>query len=118
MVFAVPSAGANPDRIREDIRQRLLDAVGGRARAIFLHGSRAHGTARGKSDWDVAVVLRDPVEDWAAESLRLAALFYPCAYAVDVQVFGANEFNLDSAVPGTLPYAITRRGECLYERAA
>ena len=101
------------DRIRDEIRQRLRDAVRNRARAIYLHGSRVKGTARPQSDWDVVVVLQDPVEDWAAESLRLAALFYSRPYAVDLQVFGDDEFTLDASIPGTLPYAISRRGERL-----
>jgi predicted nucleotidyltransferase len=109
---------SSTDSVRNEIRERVLAAVRARARAIYLHGSRVDGTARPKSDWDVAVVLAEPVVDWPAESLRLAALFYSCPFAVDLQVFGEDEFCLDAAVPGTLPYAIARRGERLYDHAA
>ncbi|NUS96141.1 MAG: nucleotidyltransferase domain-containing protein [Gemmatimonadaceae bacterium] len=106
-----------PDRVRDEIRERILGVVRDRARAIYLYGSRAKGTARAKSDWDVAVVLRGPLEDWAAESLRLSALFYPSSYAVDLQVFEDEEFSLDATVPGTLPYTVALRGERLYDHA-
>ena len=110
---AAEPGAASPDDVRDNIRERLLEALGDRACAVFLHGSRAKGTAHGGSDWDIAVVLRDPVEDWVAESLRLSGLFYECPYSVDLQVFGADEFKVDAGDPGTLPYAIVRRGECL-----
>ena len=113
MISPATDVPLTPDRIRDEIRQRLRDLVHNRACAIYLHGSRVKGTARPQSDWDVVVVLQDPVEDWAAESLRLAALFYSRPYAVDLQVFGDDEFTLDASIPGTLPYAVSRRGERL-----
>lgn len=115
MIPAEPRIATSPDEIRDEIRRRILDAAGDRVLAIVLHGSRAKGTARARSDWDVAVVLRDPVEDWIAESLRLSALFYDCPFAVDLQVFGAAEIDEDSAVPGTLAYTLARRGEWLHD---
>ncbi len=113
MPTVAPSPKPSAIDIREEIRMRILDALQDRARRIFLHGSRVKGTARPTSDWDVVVVVRDPVIDWVAESLRLSALFYESAFAVDLQVFGDEEFALDTMVPGTLPYAIARRGERL-----
>ena len=99
--------------VRDEIRRRLLDAVGDRIVAVYLHGSRVKGTARPRSDWDVVVVLRDPVDDWIDEGLRLAALFYECPFAVDLQAYGEREFRDDAEAPGTLAYAVSRRGERL-----
>ena len=88
-------------QVRDEIRRRLLDVAGDRIVAVYLHGSRAKGTARPRSDWDVVVVLRDPVDDWIDEGLRLAALFYDSPFAVDLQTYGEREFRDDAEVPGT-----------------
>lgn len=106
-IAALPSSGETAD----EIRRLLLGAAGDRVVAIILHGSRATGAARTRSDWDIVVVLRDPVDDWIDEGLRLGALFYDHPFAVDLQVFGECEFRQDVAVPGTLAYAVSRRGE-------
>lgn len=104
-----------PRQVRDEIRARVLDAERDRVVAIYLHGSRAKGTARPRSDWDVAVVVRDRVDDWMVDSLRLAALFYACPFSVDLQVFDRDEFEADRTTPGTLPSIIARTGELLYE---
>lgn len=105
----------SPRNVRDDIRSRLLRAEGDRVIAIYLFGSRAKGTARPRSDWDVGLVVRDPVDDWAEESLRIGALFYGSPFSFDLHVFDADEFEADRDIPGTLPRAITRHGELLYE---
>lgn len=105
-------------QVRDTIRRRILRAAGDRVLAVYLYGSRAKGTARPRSDWDVAVVMRDPVEDWTAESLRLGAIFDASPFAVDLQVFDREEFEADRTTPGTLPSIIVRTGERLYDRSA
>ena len=113
---SLPSSTAlTPADVRAEIRRRILAAAGDRVLAIVLHGSRVRGTARKRSDWDVAVVLREPVDDWIAESLRLSAPFYDCPFAVDLQAFGEAEFRADSTVPGTLAFTVARRGEWLHD---
>jgi uncharacterized protein len=107
-----PAAGPAA-HVRDAIRRRLFDAADDRIVAIYLYGSRVKGTARPRSDWDVVVVLRDPVDDWIEEGLRLAALFYDAPFAVDLQTYGEREFRDDAEVPGTLAYAVARRGERL-----
>jgi predicted nucleotidyltransferase len=106
-----------PKNIRREIQDRLLKAIRDQTSAIYLHGSQVKGTARPGSDWDVAVVLNHEVDDWAEENLRLARLFYPCPFAVDVQVFEKGEFALDAQIPGTLPHSIASAGERLYARS-
>lgn len=111
---AMPIRGPQSDPTRHALRHRIAEAVGDRLVAVILHGSRAKGRARLHSDWDVVVVLRDPIYDWIEESLQLAALFYDCPFAVDLQVYAESEFHDDADVPGTLAYAVSRRGELLY----
>jgi predicted nucleotidyltransferase len=44
------------------LRDRLLDTYGDRLIAIILFGSQARGDATPDSDFDVSVVLKDPVD--------------------------------------------------------
>ena len=113
-----PTPAPTAQQIRDTIRRRILWAAGDRVGAVYLYGSRAKGTARPRSDWDVAVVFRDPVDDWPAESLRLSALFDACPFAVDLQVLDREEFDTYRTTPGTLPSILARTGERLYGRAA
>lgn len=99
-----------------EIRHRILQAEGGRVRQIILHGSRARGQARQASDFDVLVVVDDPLGDWVERSMQLRQLFYDRDYAVDVQVFGATEFEESRGVAGTLAYPADTLGVRIYEK--
>jgi predicted nucleotidyltransferase len=98
------------------ICQRVLDTERDRVSRIVFHGSRVSGRPRRTSDFDILVVVRDPVDDWVADSLRLCDLFNDFPWPVDVQVFGETEYNASVAVPGTLAYPASTRGVVLYEQ--
>ena len=100
------------------IRERLLASEGGRIDLILLHGSRATVTARPDSDYDVLVVVDGPVEDWARECTRLSELYTDLPYAVDVQVMGREDFELERHVVGSLAHPATREGIALYQRGS
>lgn len=98
-----------------EIRQRILEVEGGQVRQIILHGSRARGRAKPTSDFDVLVVVDDPLGDWIERSMQLRRLFYDRDYEVDVQVFGTAEFEESRGVPGTLPYPADTEGIRIYD---
>lgn len=100
----------------ERIRDRILKAAGASVERIVFYGSRVTGSARPASDFDVLVVLDDPVTDWAKESMRLADLFNGFERAVDVQVFGETEFEECRPVAGTVAYSADRHGIVLYAK--
>lgn len=60
MQTQVVSEEAIPTLIAEIIRSEAIDA-GVTVEKIVLFGSRARGDADAQSDWDVLVVLRDPI---------------------------------------------------------
>jgi hypothetical protein len=58
-------------RSARQICERVLEAERDRVSRVLFHGSRVSGRPRRTSDFDILVVVRDPVEDWVADSLRL-----------------------------------------------
>lgn len=100
----------------DHIKNRILQAAGASVERIVLHGSRATGRARPTSDYDILVVLDDPVEDWVHESLRLSELFVDFPHPVDIQVFGLGEFEECRPVPATIAYPADQFGAVLYAR--
>jgi predicted nucleotidyltransferase len=103
-------------QIAREIAHRVLAASGDRVLKVILHGSRAAGRARRTSDYDILVVMEDPVEDWVAESMRLTDLFNVSPWHVDLQVFGEAEFEECRNVAGTLPHPASTRGIFLYDQ--
>jgi predicted nucleotidyltransferase len=56
------SSAADPILVR--FRAALAELYGGRLERVVLFGSRARGDARGDSDYDVAVFLKDLDDRW------------------------------------------------------
>jgi predicted nucleotidyltransferase len=108
----------SPDlKLANKIKNRILGAAGNSVQRILLHGSRVSGRARLDSDYDVLVVMRDPVEDCVREALRLSELFVDFPQPVDIQVWGEEEFEECRAVPATVAYPADRHGVVLYAHA-
>jgi uncharacterized protein len=100
----------------ERIKDRILDAAGDAVLRIVFYGSRVTGRARPTSDFDILVVLRDPVSDWLDASLRLTELFNRFERPVDVQVFGESEYEESRPVAGTVAYPAHNHGLLLYAK--
>ena len=88
-----------------------------RARAAVLFGSRARGTQRPDSDWDVAFVLEgdDPRHPDLARSLfphpgmRMPADLH----RVDAWALSEEDLRRNARALGTLPYVVCRDGKVL-----
>lgn len=96
------------------IRDAIIDTVGDAVLRIVFYGSRVTGRASPSSDFDILVVLRDPVPNWISSSVRLADLFNAYEHPVDVQVFGETEYEESRPVAGTVAYPADRHGIVLY----
>ena len=96
----------------------IVEAAGDAVQRIVFYGSRVTGRARPSSDFDILVVLRDPIDDWLESSLRLADLFNGFERLVDVQVFGEAEYEESRPVAGTVAYPADRHGIVLYANPA
>jgi predicted nucleotidyltransferase len=96
------------------ICDRIIAHSGAPVRRIIMYGSRATGRASLCSDFDILVVLQEPVPDWLRATLDVAKLFDDFAYPVDVQVFGETEHEESKPVAGTLAYTAERHGVVLH----
>jgi len=99
------------------IKNRILSEAGNSVERIVFHGSRVAGRARSDSDFDILVVLRDPVRDCVGEAQHLSELFVDFEQPVDIQVWGAEEFEECCPVPATIAYPADRHGIVLYADA-
>ncbi len=99
--------------------QALLALIVERCRpySIWLFGSRAKGTARNDSDWDLLVTLPDSVpfkqHDEVVDAIQLRRLSGANA---DILSCSATEFDIAISIPNTLAYEIARTGFPVYER--
>jgi predicted nucleotidyltransferase len=82
---------------------------------IWLFGSRARGTPRSDSDWDVAVVVPDDARDELFDPSVLWSLLHQDEFGADVSVFPRSEFDEDRSTPNTIPFVVAREGKRLDE---
>lgn len=91
---------------------RLAAAL--RPEAIFLFGSRAGGTPRPDSDFDLLVVLPD--DDAFPDHFDAYAPVAGCGIGVDVVPCTLADYEAERNRQGTLPFTADREGKLLYAR--
>jgi len=100
------------DPILDDIVARLVHTY--HPLRIYLFGSRATGTYRIDSDYDILLV----VNNGASDELKTATPAYKCLWgiraAVDVVVWTEHEFEIRLPVENSLPAAVVREGLLLH----
>jgi HEPN domain-containing protein/predicted nucleotidyltransferase len=103
---------AGTDSALDAIVQRLVPCVA--PELILLFGSRAAGTARGDSDYDLMLVLREPAA--AVERSRQAAYeaLHGLGISVDVLACTVEQYERRQHDPGYLSWLIAREGRVLY----
>ena len=83
------------DPILTRVRDALRDMYGNNIDRIVLFGSRARGSARDDSDYDVAVFLKS-LDDYAAERRRLGELRFrtmeETGQFLDIKAFRAESY--------------------------
>jgi predicted nucleotidyltransferase len=101
-----------------DLAGRLRDLLGNRLLRVILYVSRAWGTERPNSDFDLLVVERDPVPDPLDEEERIAQSLAASRFLfADVYVMGETEFEQTRNLIGGIAYPATREGVLLYARS-
>ena len=105
---------ASEEKALEVLVARIVDQVD--PDAIWLFGSRARGTHRPDSDFDLLVVEADPVSK-REETRRLREAVKDLSVPVHVWVMGELEFEETKNVIGGLAYPAHKYGVVLYENA-
>lgn len=77
---------------------------------IWLFGSRARGTARPDSDWDLLAVVPDDARAELFDPMNVWKLLRYDDFGADVVVFPRSEFDEHSATPNTIPFVVAREG--------
>ncbi len=101
---------ASPGTAHETIVRCVLDCV--QPELILLFGSRAWGTARNDSDYDLMLVVRSDggLELRSAVHQALAAR----SIGADVITISTDEYARQQHDPGLLAYQVAREGQVLY----
>jgi predicted nucleotidyltransferase len=105
---------ANEEAALADIVGRLRHALD--PAAIYLFGSRARGTARPDSDFDLLVVMRPEDGEAGSDYERAHAPLLDCRVGCEVVPVPLSDFIENLADPTSLSYEARHRGRLLYER--
>ena len=95
--------------------ERIVDAIRNRLspELILLFGSRALGTAREDSDYDLMVVARDE-NDLDRDRRNACEAMQAIGVGADVLVRSVSDYQRRQADPGFLDWLISRQGLLLY----
>lgn len=105
---------ATPDQALDEVIRRLAAALN--PVAIYLFGSRAHGTARPDSDFDLLVVTRPEDGEAGYDYARAYAPLAGRGIACDVLPVPEPDFLEDKDDPTSLCFEAAHRGKKVYER--
>lgn len=105
---------ATADQALGEVVRRLVDALD--PVAIYLFGSRARGTARPDSDFDLMVVTRPEDGEAGYDYDRAYAPLIGRGIACDVLPVPEPDFLEDKDDPTSLCFDAAHQGKVLYER--
>jgi predicted nucleotidyltransferase len=106
---------SSSDSIIHDIVERIKEAA--RPDRIILFGSRARGTFRDDSDYDV-LVIEESDEPRYKRSAPLYTRLADLPVEIEIVVYTPEEVSEWSEVPQAFVTTALREGKVIYERAA
>ena len=104
---------SNSNQILREIVNRILDME--QPERIVLFGSRARGTARPNSDFDL-LVIKESAEPRYRRSAHLYTALASLPVEVEIMVYTPKEVAEWYAVPEAFVTTAIREGKVLYER--
>lgn len=104
---------ATRDKVLDEIVDRILSTE--RPERIILFGSRARGTARPDSDFDL-LVIKESSEPRFRRSAPLYTRLADLPVEVEIMVYTPEEVSEWSSVPEAFVTTAVREGKVLYER--
>ncbi len=106
------TAVAVGDPTLAEITRRLVDIY--RPERIYLFGSRARGTARADSDYDLLVVVGDDVPLGLRRSARAYEALWGLPTSGDILIWTHTAFVERLHLRASLPSTVEREGRVLY----
>lgn len=103
----------NSNQILREIVDRILDTE--QPERIVLFGSRARGTERPNSDFDLLVIKKSK-EPRYRRSARMYTVLASLPVEVEIMVYTPKEIAEWGAVPEAFVTTAIREGKVLYER--
>lgn len=91
-------------------RREAGEALPGRVAGVLLFGSRARGDARRTSDYDVAVLVRGPLDEGRANDAITDAAYRHILAGIHIRPVVLPADALDDARPGSLADMVARDG--------
>jgi uncharacterized protein len=104
---------AKTDRLLDQMVRRIREAAA--PERIILFGSRARGTARADSDYDL-LVIKESSEPRYRRAVPLYAKLADLPAEVEIVVYTPGEVDEWSLVPQAFISTAVREGKVLYER--
>lgn len=95
----------------DQVVARIVEAV--RPWRIVLFGSRARGTARQESDYDIYVEVDDTTTSPREAHDRIWSLVH-CSLSIDLKVHARGTIETRRDDPGTIEWDVAREGRVLY----
>jgi predicted nucleotidyltransferase len=104
----------------DEVVQRIIDVLKEEdPERVYLFGSRADGTARPDSDYDICLLKRFDESKWSNEGKRIYHKLrkaVPDVYT-DLILYTPDSFLVDKEYKGYIAYQIYKKGIIVYESA-
>jgi predicted nucleotidyltransferase len=100
------------DPMLAEIVRRLVEAY--HPERVYLFGSHARGEAGPDSDYDLMVVVPEPVPPSLQRSQRTRRALRGLGTAIDVLIWAREEFDKRLHLKASLPSTILREGRLLH----
>ncbi len=100
------------DPLLAEIVRRLVAAY--QPERVYLFGSRARGDAGPDSDYDLMLVVCDPLPPSLQRSRRTAEALRGIGTAADILIWSREEFDKRVHLKASLPSTILREGRLLH----
>ena len=105
-------AGRTKERVLSEAVRRLVEAL--QPERIYLFGSRARGSARNDSDYDLLVVVHQRGGPDRSMKRRANAALWGLGIPIDVVILTSEYFNWMLGAAASLPAAVERDGQLVY----
>lgn len=102
----------------DEVIQKIIDVLKKEdPQRVYLFGSRATGTARPDSDYDIMMIKEHDERNWHDEGLRVyRKLVKEISQPLDFVLYTPEKFDRYKNVNGLIIYDAYNKGKLIYER--